>query len=582
MGQNYIKNIYYNKHEEDKTLNKLLKQGNNSSKNKDNEKNINTFFNNNKRKHLLRSNFIEKFNENESGVKNICNLLNLIYDNNVNKEQMTTANRTIYEVLFDNRDSLELIEDNINKNEFKSQISFDKNKNKINNTNKTLLNPNNNMNNNFNYNFHENINDINNNIENDLYINKTQFPKVTKIYSSVHYNNYEINQKENIYINNQNKSELILPNNYGQFNETKQIKKTYFKEYNIFESPIRTEISNIKAFNNNNINYDFIKENLYNNINYSQVNNIENINYNNYNNINENLILNNNEDNNNFYVIENDLPKKINNKNLINIKSDRNTETNFKTLNEENNAIIYNKKNIMKNKIPSNDLKKNNQLNSESNSPIHKSNYDYNILKKENEITINYSEKKKSRKSIFLEKEEICKNQEIFIEKSPNKNKKDINENLNKHKNNLFSEQITRKYFTIINNADNNLSKESEEENSINENNNDTNQNDDLLNFELNKKKMNLQKKELKIKQKDKSKNKNKNIKHSKKPKKQPVVNIQIDLKDLMKLEKMEKKNTINKKEERKPKKVKEYYDYPEDLKYNVFGKQYKFSYKNK
>ena len=582
MGQNYIKNIYYNKHEEDKTLNKLLKQGNNSSKNKDNEKNINTFFNNNKRKHLLRSNFIEKFNENESGVKNICNLLNLIYDNNVNKEQMTTANRTIYEVLFDNRDSLELIEDNINKNEFKSQISFDKNKNKINNTNKTLLNPNNNMNNNFNYNFHENINDINNNIENDLYINKTQFPKVTKIYSSVHYNNYEINQKENIYVNNQNKSELILPNNYEQFNEVKPIKKTYLKEYNIFESPIRTEISNIKAFNNNNINYDFIKENLYNNINYSQVNNIENINYNNYNNINENLILNNNEDNNNFYVIENDLPKKINNKNLINIKSDRNTETNFKTLNEENNAIIYNKKNIMKNKIPSNDLKKNNQLNSESNSPIHKSNYDYNILKKENEITINYSEKKKSRKSIFLEKEEICKNQEIFIEKSPNKNKKDINENLNKHKNNLFSEQITRKYFTIINNADNNLSKESEEENSINENNNDTNQNDDLLNFELNKKKMNLQKKELKIKQKDKSKNKNKNIKHSKKPKKQPVVNIQIDLKDLMKLEKMEKKNTINKKEERKPKKVKEYYDYPEDLKYNVFGKQYKFSYKDK
>ena len=574
MGQNYIKNNYYNKLEEDKTLNKLLKQGNNTLKNKSNEKNINIIFSKNNGKHLHRSNFVEKLNENESGVKNICNLLNLIYDNNVNKEQMTTANRTIYEVLFDNRDSLELIDDN-NKNEFKNQISFDKNK--INNINKTLLNPNNNLNNNFNSNLYVNKN---NNIENDLYINKTKFPKVTKIYSSVPFNNYEIIQKENIYINNQNKSELILPNNYDKFNEVKKNNKTYLQEYNIFGSPIKTEINNIKAFNNNNIIYDFNKENLYNNINYSQVNNIENINYNNYNNINENLILNNNEENKNFYVIENDLPKKVNNKKNDHIKSNHNTETDFKTINEENNGIVYNKKNIIKNKIPSNDLKMQIQLNTKSNSPIHKKKYDYNILKKENEITINYSEKKKNRKNTFLEKEEICKSQEIFIEKSPIKNKKDENENLNKHKKNLFSEQITRKYFTIINNTDDNLNKEKEEENSLNENNNDTNKIDDILNGEINKNKMNIQKKEKKIKQKDKSKNKT--VKHSKKPKKQPVVNIQIDLKDLMKLEKMEKKNTINKKEERKPKKVKEYYDYPEDLKYNVFGKQYKFSYKDK
>ena len=34
------------------------------------------------------------------------------------------------------------------------------------------------------------------------------------------------------------------------------------------------------------------------------------------------------------------------------------------------------------------------------------------------------------------------------------------------------------------------------------------------------------------------------------------------------------KKNDNN-----KPKKTKEYIDYPEDLKYNVFGKQYKFYY---
>ena len=44
----------------------------------------------------------------------------------------------------------------------------------------------------------------------------------------------------------------------------------------------------------------------------------------------------------------------------------------------------------------------------------------------------------------------------------------------------------------------------------------------------------------------------------------------------------MEKINNNQKKFEEFPKKTKECYDYPEDLKYNVFGKQYKFSYKDK
>jgi len=50
-------------------------------------------------------------------------------------------------------------------------------------------------------------------------------------------------------------------------------------------------------------------------------------------------------------------------------------------------------------------------------------------------------------------------------------------------------------------------------------------------------------------------------------------------LKDLMKQDAIEKYCTSSKKNNEKPKKTKEYYDYPEDLKYNVFGKQYKFSY---
>ena len=46
-----------------------------------------------------------------------------------------------------------------------------------------------------------------------------------------------------------------------------------------------------------------------------------------------------------------------------------------------------------------------------------------------------------------------------------------------------------------------------------------------------------------------------------------------------MKQEKIEKYLVSSKKNDEKPKKDKEYYDYPEDLKYNVFGKQYKFTF---
>ena len=58
-------------------------------------------------------------------------------------------------------------------------------------------------------------------------------------------------------------------------------------------------------------------------------------------------------------------------------------------------------------------------------------------------------------------------------------------------------------------------------------------------------------------------------------------INIKIDLKDLIKQEVIEKSLDTSKKNNDKPKKSKELYDYPEDLKYNVFGKQYKFNYKD-
>ena len=77
-----------------------------------------------------------------------------------------------------------------------------------------------------------------------------------------------------------------------------------------------------------------------------------------------------------------------------------------------------------------------------------KNNYSNIILKKENEININFNEKKKKESS----EEKICKTEDIFINKSPSKSHNDKSGILNNHKKNLYSEQITRKYFTIINN----------------------------------------------------------------------------------------------------------------------------------
>ena len=83
------------------------------------------------------------------------------------------------------------------------------------------------------------------------------------------------------------------------------------------------------------------------------------------------------------------------------------------------------------------------------------------------------------------------------------------------------------------------------------------------------------------VKNKNKTNTNVKAKKHSKVPKKKPVVNINIDLKDLIKQENMEKYLGNSKKIQSKSKKTKECFDYPDDLKYNVFGKQYKFSYNN-
>ena len=481
MGQNHIENNIYNGIKIDKDLNNLMKQEKNFLNNKNDSKKLNDLIKRNIGNNFTRSNFKNIFNRNENGFKNISEILNTIYDNNIYKEQIIKANRSIYEVMFDVRDSLELRVNN-NKNDINNKISFDKVNMKLNNNMQALLNQKNIINNsslnNFNYENDTQKNEINIYQNNNIYLNENQ------IYSSMSINkNIELKQKENFNFNNHNKNELILPTNHGTINQAKTLANKHLNTNNVFEDINKNKTNNIKTINGKNNDNNFNKDNFKKNINYQEINQYNNIGSINHNKVNNFFIVNNKSKNKDFYIIENDLPKKIINdkiikKKIVNIeKNDDNIKRNEKDLNEENNNnYIYNKKNINQKKIALNQKTIKSKLYNESKTPSPKKYYDNNDLKKENEVIINYSEKKEKRKNNLFKNDIICKNQEIFIEKSPVRNK----EKENKHRKNLFSEQITRKYFTIINNNDNN---NKESSNSLNSGNDNIIQKDIILTY---------------------------------------------------------------------------------------------------
>ena len=587
MGQNYLINNKFNEIEIDNELNKSINQELNKGKYKKHEKKVKNLIGRNIGKELLPSNFNENFNRNKNGIKNISNLLNFIYDNNINRDQISKANRSIYEVLFDVRDSKELIIDNKISN-LNNKIDNNKINTKINNTRESIIIPKSIITSNNIYNYG---NDINKN-ETNVYLNN--FPKVTKIYPTKSFNvNNRIIQKENIYINKPNKSELILPNNYEHINETSNFNNINLRNYMIFENPNQNQLNNIQTINNINSTYLY-NQNPPNNLNYQEINQYNNIEHINNKKVNNYFILDNKNNNKDIYIIENDLPKKIINNEInpqpfYSVKVNEPNQYNSKNCKEENTHYIYNKKNNIKKQSPPKDKQVKTKINLEINTHKHNKSFDIKDLKKKSEVMINYSEKKQTKKNKIFQNEEIVKNQEIFIEKSPIKDKIQNFEILKKHQKNLYSEQITNNYFTIINHKnDDILSKQSEY--SLNNSKDEESQENEILNQDKsewkksNINKINKIKNNVKIKPKESikpSKNK-KPTTHSKKSKKQPVVNIQIDLKDLIKLETMDKSNKTKKSLERKQKKSKILYDYPEDLKYNVFGKQYKFSYKDK
>ena len=677
MGQNHYK--YNNNYELeiDDELKEIINQELNIIDNKNELKKFKKLIKRKIGNNFKRSNFTEKFNENGKGLKNISDLLNAIYDKNIDIEQKIKSNRTYYEILFDVRDAVELIDVN-NEQYIDKKNNYDKFKKKINSTIETLLNPKNkniNQINNFNYdndmnedekltedinikfsndiknNDIKNINEINNDINeinennennenngnNDLFINnnnniiynnkliiqnnnnniKPKTPdnslnkkniiyinnnklhlqnnkvfKNIKTYNNEKDNNYNYNYNNIIFNNNieqQNNKIIKTPNNDNNINQpTNLIINNYSK---ISKQPKNNYTKNLTPENNKKKGFSLNNNNIYNNgfdlQKNQKINNIKTYVKNKSNNNNPFLIENNSNDIKKTQKYFKNKIKNIYKKNIIHNNSFN------KKIKENNNPnnLIYNKKNINKKiRTYSCDINNNRQLNDEDK----RNNNNNSILKEEKEITFNIKDKDKDKNKEKNKDEnkfkEICKAEEIFIEKSPNKvSKSPINSLRKKHNKKMgLDYRINKKYFTVRNEINNNAN---------NNHNNNININTDNLNGKkykniylktetYNNNKINKADKTNNIIKSNIKKNnkklKDKNLKHSKMPKKQPVINIQIDLKDLIKQEKMEKCLDNSKKIEDKPKKTKEYFDYPEDLKYNVFGKQYKFSYNDK
>ena len=504
---------------------------------------------------FIKSDFSKTFNESKNNAKIITNLLNEIYDKNIDKEEKEKLNRIIYKVVFDIRDSIELIDTNDKKIIKNKEDNLEKIDDKKNNSNENQLNQENNLINNF-----SNFNYKNDNQVAENYINNYVYPTYPPTIDNqiIHIN--DIERKESIYNNKANLNNLILPSQIDKINiESKNL--VNLNQNNISERKNQNSLENHNYLNYNNKFKSQINNEHQNKIYYkiNHLNNIGNINHIKVNNI----FTLNNKNNRDFYIIENDLPKKIDNSNINKEKLNNYKKINFQVNeptcpNEENiNINLYNKKSINKNRISSSDDKlKTKKFLEKENS---KNNYSNIILKKENEININFNEKKKKESS----EEKICKTEDIFINKSPSKSHNDKSGILNNHKKNLYSEQITRKYFTIINNHTN-LNKNVKMEKILN-------REKTLKTSQKNVKKVNS-----KIKKNGNKKN------HSKIPKKEPKINVQINLTDLKKQEILEKSNKNKATMQKDEKKDKIYYDYPEDLKYDVFGKQYKFSYKDK
>ena len=600
MGQNINTNKKNKKYKIEYNVGDYIDEELNEIYNKKRKKKNNKQLKTKNNDRFKRSNFKQKFNKNEKGLKNITNLLNLIYDSNIDTSENKKANRTIIGEIFDVWDAFELIEPNNIENKSNDDII----KKRYSITTENLLNPNNKK---FAHNkiidYSEKYNKaelkLDNNFQNKN-VKKNEIVFLPKNKNDINENinlNSELKNKLNLNIYTlTNKTENIYVKNKKEFQE-KKIEKSQntfkkpennyntdllfnnydtdnFQNIKIHNSNIKdeTNLNNInektKNYKENNIDKD--KNDLYLNSNIKKVIIKKNLIFNNFKTLN-----NDTKRNTNLYHKKQNTIRKINNTHcdkfqnnnnapkkdiIFNIKNKnclkKENNTNISQNNKNNN--IYLRKNInIKNKTRAHSW------------DIGKNNKNLNSLKKETEIIFNII--RKGKKKNKTKSKSICKVEEIFIEKSPTKekNKNQINKiNQNKIDYNTFKKDFLKLNKNYINTQNNKNTNEN-----INERKSEI-----YLNKIKEEKKIINKNNYIKIIDNE-AKTKEKSKKHPKKPKKPPVINITIDLKDLMKEEKMKKILEKQKNIKQKPKKTKEIFDYPEDLKYNVFGKQYKFTY---
>jgi hypothetical protein len=379
-----------------KVDNDLMDDINNEINIKNNEKDIKRFDNKFnkliKRKlygnKIKKSNFNQKFNKNGKGMKNVADLLNLIYDANTDNQFIKRRNRTIYENIFDLRNIVEN-DDIINKSNIitKSKVNKspgnEKLKQKLGKLMRNLVESNN-MNNNNNLQYQNNIynKNKNDNLEQNynIYDNNNRNLEIKKSYNDNNNNNFkqQYNNYDNYRIVNRNQNNIYervikgqQPLNIGSDNNF-NVKP--LNEYgsnlnnNLYNNNLDlSNLSRISAINKdmrvtkvskivdiNNQNSEYIQDNFTNDLN-------SNYQKNNYiNNYNQNSQIN-----------QSDYTQNINKNNHNNIY--------LNDYNREEQIIINNNKNINNNEPKDNEQNKNNYN-------IRK--YDYNLYKNENDKII--------------------------------------------------------------------------------------------------------------------------------------------------------------------------------------------------
>ena len=173
------------------------------------------------------SNFKKKFNENETGLKNVIELLNLIYEKNIDREQKIKSNRTIHEVLFDIRDTVELIDNNSKEeNYLEKKNGYDKFKLKISTAMDKLLNPKHEIVNhieNFNY-------DNDNNEKKKIILNNNLESSVNQNINNYNILDYDSNMKNDLNGNIKISKKLneIKPENYRKILQKYPLKNKIF------------------------------------------------------------------------------------------------------------------------------------------------------------------------------------------------------------------------------------------------------------------------------------------------------------------------------------------------------------------